>query len=787
MPDIPPGLSAALAERYRIERELGAGGMATVYLAQDLKHDRPVAIKVLRPELAVAIGAERFLREIATTANLRHPHILPLYDSGEAAGLLFYVMPFVDGESLRTRLERDRQLPLEDALRISREVADALSYAHARGVIHRDIKPENILLEGNHAVVADFGIARAVDAAGGAQLTETGLAIGTPTYMSPEQAAGNQDLDGRSDLYALACVLYEMLAGQPPFSGPTAESLVRQHIMVDAPPVTNLRPAVPAGVAAALQRALAKTPADRFNPVAQFSEALHGQAASAAKPATALVPPVNGRGVGRWVAVGAAVIIAAAALAYGLRGSPVDDSGDLSSIAVLPFTDMSAAGDMEYFGDGMAEEILNALAGLPGLKVAGRTSSFSFKDKGADLKSIGAALGVGTLLEGSVRRSADRIRITAQLIRASDQSHLWSETFDRGFDEDVFAIQDEIARAIVTALQVQLGGRAAPSVAVQRGTDNLDAYNAYLLGRFQWNRRTRDGVLGSIASFRQAIRLDPNYARAYTGVADAYAIAGNFGWMAPREAFPQAREAVDKALALNPELAEAHVSLGAILSWYEWDFAGADRAFQRALALNPENAFARYWYSLLLDYTNRREEARAQIEAALRLDPLALQIRNGIANRHQWYGDYESAIREYRAILEIDPDFQNARRWLGVAYLEAGQPREGLAVLDSVPESFAGDVESLRGWGLALLGRTDEARLALRGLLPRGASSLPYAVRGYSVLGEPDEAFRALHGAWDARLYPLLQMVLTPASDPLRRDLRFNQLLEDIGLLKYWQ
>ncbi|HUG28474.1 MAG TPA: serine/threonine-protein kinase, partial [Gemmatimonadales bacterium] len=493
MPDIPPGLAAALAERYRIERELGAGGMATVYLAQDLKHDRPVAIKVLRPELAVAIGAERFLREIATTANLRHPHILPLYDSGEAAGLLFYVMPFVDGESLRTRLERDRQLPLEDALRISREVADALSYAHARGVIHRDIKPENILLEGNHAVVADFGIARAVDAAGGAQLTETGLAIGTPTYMSPEQAAGNQDLDGRSDLYALACVLYEMLAGQPPFSGPTAESLVRQHIMVDAPPVTNLRPAVPAGVAAALQRALAKTPADRFNPVAQFSEALRGQAASAAIPTTGLVSPANGRGVGRWAAVGAAVLIAAAALAYGLRGSPVVDSGDLSSIAVLPFTDMSAAGDMEYFGDGMAEEILNALAGLPGLKVAGRTSSFSFKDKGADLKSIGAALGVGTLLEGSVRRSADRIRITAQLIRASDQSHLWSETFDRGFDEDVFAIQDEIARAIVTALQVQLGGRAAPSIAAQRGTDNLEAYNAYLLGRFQWNRRTRDG------------------------------------------------------------------------------------------------------------------------------------------------------------------------------------------------------------------------------------------------------------------------------------------------------
>jgi serine/threonine-protein kinase len=273
-----------LSDRYRLERELGQGGMATVYLARDLKHDRNVALKVLKPELGAALGAERFLAEIRTTANLRHPHILPLYDSGAAAEVLYYVMPFVEGETLRDRLEREKQLPLDDALQIAREVADALSYAHSRGVIHRDIKPENILLESGHAVVADFGIARAVSAAGGDRLTETGLSVGTPTYMSPEQATGSAELDGRSDLYALACVLYEMLAGQPPFSGPTAESLVRQHIMVEAPPVTNLRPAVPAGIAAALQRALAKTPADRFNPVAQFAETLRSDTATRAVP-----------------------------------------------------------------------------------------------------------------------------------------------------------------------------------------------------------------------------------------------------------------------------------------------------------------------------------------------------------------------------------------------------------------------------------------------------------------------------------------------------------------------
>ena len=274
MPDLPDRLAEALKDRYTLQRELGRGGMATVYLAIDRKHERSVALKVLKPELAAVLGADRFLREIKTTAQLTHPHILPLLDSGDADGTLFYVMPYVEGESLRDRLNREKQLPVDDALQISREVADALSYAHSRGVIHRDIKPENILLESGHAVVADFGIARAIDQAGGDKLTATGVALGTPAYMSPEQAAGSRDLDGRSDLYSLGCVLYEMLAGQPPFTGPTVESLVRQHLSAEPPHITGIRPAVPAHVVTAVERALAKTPADRFNPVALFAEAL---------------------------------------------------------------------------------------------------------------------------------------------------------------------------------------------------------------------------------------------------------------------------------------------------------------------------------------------------------------------------------------------------------------------------------------------------------------------------------------------------------------------------------
>ena len=349
MPDTFERLRAALADRYAIERELGSGGMATVYLAQDVKHHRPVAIKVLRSELAAALGPERFLREIEIAARLTHPHILPLYDSGEADGLLYYVMPYVEGETLRDRLEREKQLPLDDALQLAREVADALSYAHSHDVIHRDIKPENILLQSGHAVVADFGIARAITAAGGERLTETGIAVGTPSYMSPEQAAGSKDLDGRSDLYSLGCVLYEMLAGQPPFTGPTVESVVQQHLAAEPPSIVNIRPAVPAEIAAALARALAKTPADRFNPVALFGEAI------APRVSTVPVRVRAGRGASRWLPWGAGLLLTAALVTslvvWGPLGTLVRGSDDDGLSAPRPWvivSDFEGTADPSY-------------------------------------------------------------------------------------------------------------------------------------------------------------------------------------------------------------------------------------------------------------------------------------------------------------------------------------------------------------------------------------------------------------------------------------------------------
>jgi serine/threonine-protein kinase len=620
-------LAAALADRYRIERELGQGGMATVYLAEDLKHHRKVAVKLLRPELAAALGPERFLREIETTANLRHPHVLPLYDSGEAGGFLFYVMPLVEGESLRDRLAREKQLPVDDALRIAREVADALSYAHARGVIHRDIKPENILLESGHAVVADFGIAKAVRAAGGEALTRTGMSVGTPSYMSPEQAAGEQDLDGRSDLYALACVLYEMLAGQPPFTGPTAEALVRQHMVVDAPPVTNFRPAVPSSVASALARALAKSPADRFNPVAQFSEALrpgegHSSVTTTAPAGARRRFPV------RVVAAGAALlVVAAAGLILLSRRAPSASTVGAASVAVLPFVDLSPDRGSAYLGDGVAETLINALTNVAGLSVAARTSAFAFRDKAADVREIGKQLGVATVLEGSVQKSGDRLRVTAQLIKTSDGLHLWSQSFDRS-SGDIFAVQDEVARAVVTALQGKLMAGRDSSV-VSGGTRNPAAYDAYLLGRFHWNKRTTEGMVLAAEYLQQAIRADSTYPQAWSGLADTYVLFGPAEYGVPGinqdSILTLAERAARRAIALSPRLGEAYTSLGEILEYRNrWDEAG--EAFERGIALSPRYATGHQWYSYHLMDRNRWDESIREMERARELDPLSLVI-----------------------------------------------------------------------------------------------------------------------------------------------------------------
>src|SRR5688500_10829100 len=610
--------------------------MATVYLAEDLKHRRKVALKVLRPELAHALGPERFLREIETTAGLHHPHILPLYDSGtvpaghpersEGLSFLYYAMPYIEGESLRDRLTREKQLPIDDALQIARELSDALSYAHQRGVIHRDIKPENIMLEGGHAMVADFGIARAVRAAGSESLTQTGTAIGTPAYMSPEQATGTQDLDGRSDLYSLGCVVYEMLAGQAPFTGPTVESVVHQHLMAEPRPMTQRGPAVPPSIAAALQRALAKNPADRFSPVAQFADALRAGGTTRVVTATDARPSRLRR---RWPAIaGAALVVAAvaasAAMCANRERTPA--AAGAPSIAVLPFADLSG-GANEYLADGIAETLINALSAVPGLSVTARTSAFSFKGRNEDVRTIGEALGVATVLEGSVQRAGDRLRITAQLINAKDGFHIWSQSFDRGV-ADVFAVQDEVARAVVSALRVKLAGGENARV-VDEGTEDVAAYNAYLQGLFFWNKRTAADLVRSAEFFQQAIAADSGFATAWAGLAATYVLFTPSQYDVPgilvAEALDRAERAARKALSLNERSAAAYAALANALD-QRGRLPEATEAFERAIAIDPRYPTAHQWYATTLVKAGRVSDALESMQTAQRLDPLSLII-----------------------------------------------------------------------------------------------------------------------------------------------------------------
>src|SRR3989449_3680411 len=588
MERVREALSAALGDRYRIERVLGRGGMATVYVAEDLRHRRQVAIKVLRPDVAAAIGAERFLREITIAARLTHPHVLPLLDSGQAAGSLYYVMPNVRGETLRQRLVREQRLPLKDALAIARELGGALDYAHREGFVHRDVKPENVLLVDGHAVIADFGIARAICQAGGEDVTEVGLAIGPPESMSPGQAAGDRELDGRCDVYAFACVIYEMLAGARPFSGASARAIVAKHLSEPPQPLRARRPDAPAAVEQALARALAKDPADRFASVAAFMTALEET-----RP-----------------------------------GAVASVVGKTRSIAVLPFVNASADPENEYLSDGITDELINALTKVEGLRVASRTSVFALKGKPQDVRATGALLGVSAVLEGTVRKAGDRLRITARLTAADDGRHLWSERYDRKLD-DVFAIQDEIAGTIVSTLRTTFLAEVADPTP-KRYTESVIAYGLYLKGRYCWNMRSREGARGAIRYFEQAIAEDPDYAPAYAGLSDSYALQLDYRSVPVAEGFARAQEYARKALELDETVAEAHASLGWVLFVYDWDWDGAAREFQRAIMLDPRYPTAHQWFAFYLAAMGRLDEALIEGHTALELDPASVSIRRSV-------------------------------------------------------------------------------------------------------------------------------------------------------------
>ena len=759
--------------------------MATVYLAHDLRHDRPVALKVLHPELATSLGPDRFLREIRLSARLQHPHILPVLDSGDAGGQLWFAMPFVDGGTLRQRLSREKQLPIADAVRIAREVADALDYAHQQGVIHRDIKPENVLLGRGHALVADFGIARALaasDAAGAERLTETGVTVGTPHYMSPEQASGERDLDARTDIYSLGCMLYEMLAGEPPFTGPTQQAVLAKRLMEPVPSIGTLREVSPT-IEQAVTRALARTPADRFATAAEFGAALDSA------PATVVTTPV--RSTGRRVVPTAVLFLVLVAaflggfLAFHRRSSAPSRNAPPASAAVLPFTNMSSDKDQEYFSDGLTEELITALSQVQGLRVAARTSSFQFKGQEPDIREVGRKLDVGTVLEGSVRKSGNRLRVSAQLVSVKDGYQLWADSYDRDL-ADVFAVQEEIARAIVSALRVRLA-QGKDSVIATPATHDVAAYDLYLKGRFAWNQRTGTSLPQAAQYFEQAIARDSTMARAYAGLADTYIILPGYTNASPTELWPKAKAAALKALSLDSTLAEAHTSLAYGTFIYEWNWTAAEKSFRRAIATDSTYPTAHHWYGDYLAGRGRLDESLREMKRAHDLDPLSRIIQVELGWVYYLKHQTDDAQREIRRAIALDPNFAHAYFILGLTQTQQKHYTEAVASFRRNFElgGFYSYTAGALCYALGASGDRAGAAKILKDMQERSkreyAPPFGFAL-AYTGLGDRAQAIAWLDRGIDEHDGLMPENFFDPLFEPLRKDPRFTEVERRMGL-----
>ena len=746
---IPSDLCDALSDRYTIERELGEGGMATVYLARDNRHDRSVALKVLRAEQSAALGPERFEREIKLLARLRHPFVLPLHDSGEAAGSLYFVMPYVEGESLRARLMRERTLALDDVTAIVTQIADALDYAHGEGVVHRDVKPENILLSRHgHALLADFGIARGAAPDAGrmdsaANITQAGMAIGTAAYMSPEQALGEKDIDGRSDVYSLGCVVYEALSGSPPFTGATPLSVVAQHVGLPAP-VLTAHPPLARSVVHAVARALEKKPEDRFDSVTAFARALAADANQSVLPA---------------------------ALASTLR----------LSIAVLPVAHRSADAETEFFSEGMTEELINALAKVEGLRVVSRSSAYAFKSGDVPLREIGMRLNVGFLLEASVRRAGNRLRMTAQLVDVEKDSMLWSETYERQL-EDVFAVQDDITRSIVRTITeaLQLGHlRGAEPVQQAR---SLEAYDLYLLGRHHWYKRTEASMRRALELFDQAISADPAYAPAYSGIADASALLASWQFASAEENYPRAAAAARRALALDPASADAHASLGFVKLNWEWDWEGALHELRRAIELNASHETAHRWLSAFLAGIGQRDEALRIAHRAAELDPISVLPRMNLGIVHLLAWRYEDAEVEFRNVIQKDPTFARAYGFLAWSLSMLSRHDEALSAARAGVDRANRHPMFLYILGvvLAVSGQIEEAGRIFEPILP-GLEPI-YVASVHATLGDESAALDVLERAAETRSDWMYSVGTQPWFRAYHGHPRFTALLERLRL-----
>jgi eukaryotic-like serine/threonine-protein kinase len=796
-PQLFDALRTALSGRYEIERELGRGGMATVFLARDVRHDRAVAVKVIARDVVAPAGAARFLQEIRVTARLTHPHVLGVHDSGEVDGLLYYVMPYVAGETLRARMTREGPLPMNDVTRLVRELADALAYAHGQGVVHRDLKPENVLLSRGHAIVADFGIAKALAAAtqgagagsdsSAGRLTATGMALGTPGYMAPEQAAGDGATDHRADLYALGVVAYEAIAGVHPFAGRTPQATIAAHLTETPTPLGTRRPDTPPALGALVTRLLAKDPAARLQSADAVMRSLDDTSTA---PIAAMAHQRTRR-----LAIAAAVVVLAGVgyAAWRISAGNTHPSTAIHTLAVLPFVNTGGSASDDYFSDGMTDELANALARLPEMRLAGRTSSYAFKGKeNVPAQEIGRALDISAFVAGTVRRAGDALRVTTQLVSTIDGKVLWQNEYESR-SSDVFAVQDEFTRAIVAALGTTLGGRSA--TAVERGTADRQAYDLYLQGRYYWLARGQANVLRSVDYFKQAIARDRKFARAYAGLAMSYATLHAYV-TDPRDTISALAAAnAERAMTLDSTVADVLIAKGSSLE-HDLHFAEAAARYRAAIALEPSNAPAYHSLGLTLMSMGRNDEAVAALRRSTELDPLVKSARSALALGLVFSRRFDEAVGVGQNLVAIDSTFPLVYFSMSLALALSGQPDSAVRTIDRVAQRFpqAPQLPIVQLFALAAAGRWTEAE-RIRAQLERpdgDPSGGPDAAFAELLFGNREPMVRLLSATEGQRRWEKIQFIgCNPLLDPLWSDERFRAamralIVETCTLAKPW-
>lgn len=734
-----------VGERYALTGEIGRGGMAIVHRARDARHGRDVAVKVMLPSIAESVGAERFLREIETAARLQHPHIVPVFDSGNADGQLFFVMPMIEGESLRALLDRQGRLAVDDAVRIVREIADALEYAHSEGVIHRDLKPENILMNRGHALLTDFGIAQVN--AGGNQpaLTQAGVSLGTPAYMSPELASGERDVGPTSDVYALACILFELLTGDAAFTGSSYQAILVKRFTMDAPRVRSVRPDVPQACDDAIARALDREPANRFPSARAFADAL----------------------------------VAATTADAVRRDSPGD-----RSIVVLPFDNLSPDPGDAYLGDGLTEELTADLARIKALRVIARNSASAAFQRTRDLKEIARILDVRYLLEGSVRRAGRQLRITAQLIDGTTDAHLWADKYGGTIDE-VFEMQERISRSIVDELRARLTSEEEADRAA--AVTDTETYEIYLRARHMLGQSLMR-LPDAAPLLEEVIARDPAFAPAYCVLGAPLVISAFFGYIEPTSAWARIQSLADRALAANPRSGPAHALLAAVATFRDWNWAEAGRLYRRAAELEPGVNFDHYMYAFYLAFTGNMDAGCNAAREGRRLDPLGFLGSLTEAVILTYGGHYDAALPLTERPIELDPQFPEGYHIAGYIHLSKGEYDKAIGRLEraiALSHRASWPVAKF-GCSLVGLGRIDEARALLAELEQRAETDPtvcgPAIATLHLHLGDRDAFYRWMHRSLDVRDPYALSLRVENLWDQARDEPRYRELLERVGL-----